>query len=122
MKICVRCNINEAYLKDKYPSYCSDCKNEVARIRYSKLAEIDRKLLNAVRNYNISKQDARKLLLKRSCSICSVKLPKLKDRHIDHCHITGHVRGVLCRKCNSGIAFLRDNKIILSNAIKYLNQ
>ena len=26
VKMCVKCNLKEAYKKDKYPSYCADCK------------------------------------------------------------------------------------------------
>jgi len=39
---------------------------------------------------------------------------------IDHCHATNNIRGLLCDNCNKGIGALKDNTIIISNAIEYL--
>lgn len=41
---------------------------------------------------------------------------------IDHCHTTGKVRGLLCRKCNGGIGLLRDSIDLLTSATSYLKQ
>jgi hypothetical protein len=40
------------------------------------------------------------------CAICDAELPPLK-LHIDHDHITGAVRGLLCTTCNTGLGLLR---------------
>lgn len=40
--------------------------------------------------------------------------------HVDHEHVSGRVRGVLCRTCNIGIGHLRENPDILRSAILYL--
>lgn len=40
--------------------------------------------------------------------------------HLDHCHKTRVVRGGLCRECNLGIGFFRDDIALLKNAIGYL--
>jgi hypothetical protein len=54
------------------------------------------------------------------CAICH-KPPNDKEfLHIDHDHITGSVRGLLCRSCNMGIGFLADDVIRLEHAIYYL--
>lgn len=39
---------------------------------------------------------------------------------VDHCHATGAVRGLLCQRCNTGIAMLQDDPAILAQAIQYL--
>lgn len=39
---------------------------------------------------------------------------------VDHCHIKGHIRGLLCRQCNVGLGNFQDNLTYLRNAIKYL--
>ncbi len=40
--------------------------------------------------------------------------------HIDHCHETGRVRGVLCGSCNKGIGLLKDDPAVLAAAFEYL--
>lgn len=40
---------------------------------------------------------------------------------VDHNHTTGTLRGVLCRRCNSGLGSFRDNPEIMAAAIKYLS-
>jgi hypothetical protein len=40
--------------------------------------------------------------------------------HVDHCHKTGRVRGVLCFNCNSGLGLLRDNPDAMNRAADYL--
>jgi hypothetical protein len=52
------------------------------------------------------------------CTICQ-ETPE-RGLVIDHCHVTGKIRGVLCHHCNSGLGFMRDNTNYLSNAIEYL--
>jgi len=39
---------------------------------------------------------------------------------VDHCHVTGRVRGLLCQSCNRAIGLLGDNIGILEKAIDYL--
>lgn len=50
------------------------------------------------------------------CAICGSK----EKLHIDHCHETGNVRGLLCSNCNFGIGNLKDNIDYLKTAILYL--
>lgn len=56
------------------------------------------------------------------CAICTRELSLQKEVHIDHCHTTGKVRGILCGKCNKGLGQFEDNVEYLNNAIKYLKK
>jgi len=46
---------------------------------------------------------------------------KIDSAHVDHCHKTGRVRGLLCSECNTGIGYLKENAEVLQNAIAYLH-
>jgi hypothetical protein len=50
------------------------------------------------------------------CVIC-LKAPAV---HVDHCHQTGRVRGVLCFNCNSAIGKLGDDPDAVRRAAAYL--
>lgn len=56
------------------------------------------------------------------CAICEADFSALttRDVHIDHCHDTGAVRGLLCRRCNHALGLLLDNVASLKRAITYL--
>ena len=56
-----------------------------------------------------------------NCAICGVYIDD-KKMVIDHDHITGEVRGILCGSCNSMIGFAYDNPDTLQNAISYLGE
>jgi hypothetical protein len=57
------------------------------------------------------------------CKICGTHQENLPEiLHVDHCHVTGKVRGLLCRSCNSGIGFLKDDEKIVSKALLYLRE
>lgn len=54
------------------------------------------------------------------CAICSNPTEKDKNLSIDHNHITGKTRGLLCSKCNFALGLVNEDISILQNMIKYL--
>jgi recombination endonuclease VII len=42
------------------------------------------------------------------------------DFHIDHDHVSGYVRGLLCRDCNLGLGHFHDDMVALGRAAQYL--
>ena len=59
-----------------------------------------------------------------SCAICNKPKELFEGMgnnfHIDHCHTSGKVRGLLCSNCNTGLGQFKDNIKSLENAIQYL--
>ena len=55
------------------------------------------------------------------CAICG-EPPKTSALHVDHCHDTGRVRGLLCFRCNSALGNFREDPAILTAALDYLAQ
>mgnify|MGYP000296437779 FL=1 len=53
------------------------------------------------------------------CAIC-LTTHSQADLHVDHCHATGTVRGLLCSFCNTGLGLFRDNPEALRMAVRYL--
>lgn len=55
------------------------------------------------------------------CAICRTSQPGTTGRFVvDHCHDAGHVRGLLCGRCNRGIGLLGDHPEILRLALAYV--
>jgi len=56
------------------------------------------------------------------CGICGVsEKSHEKNWHIDHCHTTDQIRGILCHHCNLLLGNAKDNPVILEAAIRYLD-
>lgn len=70
--------------------------------------------------YGLKKEEYLALLKAQNgrCAICGF-IPT-EALAVDHEHITGKVRGLLCKPCNLGIANFKENSDCLQNAIAYL--
>lgn len=75
-------------------------------------------------SYNIDGVGIWRLAVKQEgmCDICNSTFVPWTKFHIDHCHATGKVRGLLCHNCNIGLGNFKDSKESLSKAIKYLDK
>lgn len=60
---------------------------------------------------------------KGCCAICGIHQSETNRKfHLDHCHETDKVRGLLCPDCNHLLGRAKDTRAILLNAISYLDQ
>jgi Recombination endonuclease VII len=75
---------------------------------------------SARRLYGISPAEYDALLAKQggACAICR---KRSKGRLcVDHCHLTGTIRGLLCHTCNRALGALKDDQASLVAALAYL--
>lgn len=57
------------------------------------------------------------------CAVCRADQPGGKGGwHVDHCHTSGRIRGLLCHHCNVGLGNFKDNVENLRAAIAYLER
>lgn len=77
-----------------------------------------------LRSYGISEPDYKSLLESQGgvCKICGKECSTGRNLAVDHCHKTGKVRGLLCKKCNVSIGAFGDDIEVMSKAIEYLKQ
>jgi len=79
---------------------------------------------SAATKYGIPQEAVMALRDIKSCDICGkeINTGTSKSGHIDHCHETGRIRGMLCQNCNNGLGHFKDNTDTMSLAIKYLKK
>ncbi len=51
------------------------------------------------------------------CGICNKDLSLTRETHVDHCHATNKLRGILCHTCNTKLGWYEKNS---DNIIAYL--
>jgi len=74
------------------------------------------------RTFGITADDVDALIEKQGgvCIICGRTPTRLASWHVDHCHETGAVRGMLCIDCNQGIGKFHEDPDRLRAAADYL--
>ena len=74
-------------------------------------------------NYGISLEEYHSILDLQNnvCAICGISQDSSSRKfHVDHDHVTGSIRGILCHHCNTGLGAFRDRPESLLSAISYL--
>jgi hypothetical protein len=101
--------LKKARLQERY---ANDSEYRARHAAKERAAELKRK-------YGLSLQDFGELLARQNhaCGIC--ERPFHETPHVDHCHITRWVRGLLCGKCNRGLGHFEDNPVFLVKAARY---
>lgn len=131
MKKCTKCGVekplsefnNDKRRKDGKYGKCRPCHISVSREWQNKNPE---KVKNAkwLRQFGVSFDFVEGLKKQQNykCAICFSVLGSETKAHIDHCHTTGKVRGILCQKCNQAIGLLMDSVDNLKSAQAYLEK
>lgn len=120
----------QGYFKDKACRWCNNSFKPQApsHLYCDESCAYNAKVDNYLKtNYKVGYDWYLNQLEKQShlCAICNTEGWTMADHHVlklvvDHCHITGQVRGLLCHNCNRGLGLFKDSKTSLQVAIEYL--
>lgn len=108
--------------------HCDPCRRRYERERKARDPETAaRKRLTAtMTGYGLTLADYDRMLTEQggACLVCGSDQPGGGHLRlvVDHCHVTGRVRGLLCNPCNIGLANFRDDPTLLASAIRYLGR
>jgi Recombination endonuclease VII len=99
------------------PDYIRDYRQRNRRAIY---------ITESIRKYGITRDWFEEQLLAQgqSCKTCAQPFDwadKQTKPHIDHCHATGKVRGLLCNRCNTALGLVGDSAELLQKLMEYLN-
>lgn len=95
-------------------AWCYDCRGE--KSSNDGHYEFDSLLVR----YNVGAREW-KILMEDCGGVCKIckRPPKVKKLSVDHDHVTGRVRGLLCASCNSHVGFIEDI-VKYNEALDYL--
>jgi hypothetical protein len=127
-RICTACKsekpseefVKDSRILDGMSVYCKVCKKQRRKLWKLKNPHKGREYI--LRNkYGIEPEDYKKMYLSQKglCAICKQPSPD-KPLCVDHNHITGIVRGLLCDSCNLLLGCAHDDTQTLAEAILYL--
>lgn len=96
---------------------CVEC-DRLAQIKHKER----RKELRLIKEYGLTFEGRDNIVKSQgnSCAICGNEFEDERYMHVDHCHSTGKVRGVLCSRCNQAIGLLQDDPVIIRAAKDYV--
>jgi hypothetical protein len=74
--------------------------------------------VKAKRQYGLTEAERDALIVSQG-GACCIRLAALPE-HVDHCHETGRVRGVLCFSCNAALGQFKDRPDVMRRAAAYV--
>ena len=134
-KICNTCvqekPLSCFYERKDYKGYrheCKDCTRIKQAKRWIENPEFKKRGIARGRRwqrqkfYGLSLEQEQKLLKiqDNACAICNKAFETDADYHVDHCHSTNKVRGLLCPLCNKALGLFKDNPKALREAANYV--
>ncbi len=143
-KICTRCGDSQSYdqfsqkASSSYQSWCITCTNTWKRENYQRYKtthaswtpsaklNVNLKLLYGItlEQYNAMLEDQGGV-----CAICKLAETRIDKRTktiarltVDHSHITGAVRSLLCQRCNVTVGILETNLEQIDIYLQYIQK
>ncbi|WP_242910338.1 endonuclease VII domain-containing protein [Actinomadura terrae] len=98
-------------------NYCRPCHNKVMVEQKERKHGSGRNYLLKLR-YGVTAEQVDEMIAQQG-GICVICL-RAEAKHVDHSHLTGVVRGILCFKCNGALGQFHDDPRCLGAAADYL--
>lgn len=132
MKVCTRCGKEKAIEEYNYSSEkgkkintCKECRVDQKRER-DRLDPYEKKRRtrnsNLKRKFGITIDEYDEMLFEQGgeCFICGEKQNGNKELSVDHDHVTGKIRSLLCSRCNTFVGYVESNPNLLSKVMDYI--
>lgn len=84
-------------------------------------ARLIRKRAMVRKVYGITLEEYNEITAASCCEICGTKI-RPNRKCLDHDHVTGKIRGLLCNGCNTGIGFFKENPEVMEAAADYIRR
>lgn len=134
-KTCGKCKIEKIFSEfyanknsvDGLQGYCKPCNKEANKKYYASTTERQkewRRNTNLKRSYGISLDQKIEMAEDQDyrCSICHQQFLDERKLCVDHNHITGEVRELLCSRCNQVTGFFEKSPEIVEKILMYLKR
>lgn len=116
--------------RGKLQSWCKECCKDLQRSYRARTVEQHRAYGRAgqrrsrLRRYGLTEATYAQLVEAQGglCAICGKPEKVQPNLAVDHCHVTGKVRGLLCFYCNTAIGKFGDDPEMLMRAALYLER
>jgi len=131
MKVCSKCKKEKLTSefgkrkdsKDGLRGWCKECTNSWTKSWKSnpknrKKSQAHSRKHHINTRYGLTVEEYDTLFTDASCWICG----GIDRLVLDHCHITGKVRGVLCHHCNTGLGLFLDSPDLLRRGAEWLER
>ena len=121
----IRVKRKDGSIRESYRSMCQTC-DKARKSKRDRRTSKERAEQHLLKKYKMTPASHKALLESQGnrCAICGTTEPggRYNKFHVDHCHETGKVRGLLCHRCNYALGYFQDNPQNLQNAIQYLER
>jgi hypothetical protein len=80
--------------------------------------------IRGLQRYGLTPDDYARMLQQQGdvCAICKKVPAKGRRLNVDHDHVTGQVRGLLCFRCNVGLSWFNETLDTMRDAYMYLQR
>lgn len=119
-----RCNIcvkdHQAWVRDYHRLHPE--KHRAACLKYQRVHKDRDANRRLVQKYGITLVQKEGMFQAQSgkCATCPFAFESVSSAHVDHCHKTGKVRGLLCSSCNLVAGKVQDNPARLRAIALYI--